>query len=847
VSGSRRFGGSREARPVSQLKRCKSNREVVSTLICWVALVSLLAARPVRAQLSTEPQVPGSLGVNIHFVDPAPGEMAMLAASGVRWVRMDLDWSATERVKGEYDFSAYDRLVAALDRYHLHAMFILDYRNPLYDNGLSPASTEAIQAFAGWAADAVTHFRGHGILWEMYNEPNWFWTPRPNTEAYIKLALATGEAVHQAAPGEQLIGPASAVIDPPFLEACFRAGLLNYWSAVSIHPYRNQDPETAADDLREVRLLIRKYAPRGKNIPVLAGEWGYSALWPEMDEEKQAAMLAREWFTALANDVPLVVWYDWRDGASASDPEAHFGMVGLPESASGAAGGVTNPVFHPKPAFLAAQTLTRFLNGFRFNKRLALESPDDYLLLFTKGEEVRLAAWTTGQPHKALVPASPGQFELTSMTGEMLAPSKTERHGLSLTLTQSPTYLLPTAPNSLLSIAAAWQRLPLELVIRAPGVLPLHLTVKNSTSDSVKMAARIVEDSQEWENSATSGLPSEWGAHDLWEWKAGPPQKASPGSKVTLVLRVSGAVRSVKPLPLRVELEAGKLGTVAQTTWIVASNPLRLTLLPATGSGLPIAVGNPAGDPVQGWIEANGAKGLAFKESREYVDIKSGANDTIVGLPLAHQPEGEYTLGAFIVDDDGRVVCNAAPSRFHPIGDFSRYTAGTLGSEYKLIEEGAAEPADNTIELGLPVGTPPQPGMSAAKLSFRLPDEHSRVRLVPPAALIAIPGDANDEPKALGLWLYGDDSGVLPFIRFTDSTGQTFQDGGGPINWKGWRYVLVHLASTGNNHSGGANDGAIHYPIHWDSLFMLANPPGRRAAGTIYLASLTLIYGPAGE
>jgi len=42
-----------------------------------------------------------SFGVNIHFVEPAPGEMA---ATGVRWVRTDFSWAATERVKGEYDF-----------------------------------------------------------------------------------------------------------------------------------------------------------------------------------------------------------------------------------------------------------------------------------------------------------------------------------------------------------------------------------------------------------------------------------------------------------------------------------------------------------------------------------------------------------------------------------------------------------------------------------------------------------------------------------------------------------------------------------------------------------------------
>jgi len=54
--------------------------------------------------------VPEGLGVNIHFTDPKPGEMDMLSQGGFRWVRMDFAWDATERERGRYDFSAYDRL-----------------------------------------------------------------------------------------------------------------------------------------------------------------------------------------------------------------------------------------------------------------------------------------------------------------------------------------------------------------------------------------------------------------------------------------------------------------------------------------------------------------------------------------------------------------------------------------------------------------------------------------------------------------------------------------------------------------------------------------------------------------
>ena len=186
----------------------------------WLGLAMVLAAGHLSGAEPGLPTlaVPDGAGVNIHFTDPRPGEMAMLAQAGFRWVRMDFAWGATEREQGVYDFSAYDRLLAALAPHGIRALFILDYNNPHYDGGLSPCSDEGRRAFANWAVAAVRHFRGQGILWEMYNEPNiGFWKPTPNPDDYVKLALAVGQALRAAEPTAAYIGPATSGIDLPFL------------------------------------------------------------------------------------------------------------------------------------------------------------------------------------------------------------------------------------------------------------------------------------------------------------------------------------------------------------------------------------------------------------------------------------------------------------------------------------------------------------------------------------------------------------------------------------------------------------------------------------------------------
>src|SRR5262245_50591997 len=142
------------------------------------------------------PVVPEGYGLSIHFTAPQPGEMAKIAATGVRWLRMDMVWVDTEREKDRYDFSAYDRFVKALDEHGLKAVFILDYANPLYDGGLSPHTDEGRQAFARWAVAAIQRYSGKGYLWEIWNEPNGkvFWFPHPKVEDYAQLALEVGKA-----------------------------------------------------------------------------------------------------------------------------------------------------------------------------------------------------------------------------------------------------------------------------------------------------------------------------------------------------------------------------------------------------------------------------------------------------------------------------------------------------------------------------------------------------------------------------------------------------------------------------------------------------------------------------
>jgi hypothetical protein len=376
------------------------------------AMLVLAAALPfaVTAQIPT-PVVPQGVGVNIHFVTGHERDLDLIAAAGFKFVRMDFAWTALEKEQGKYDWSGYDELTANLEKRGLRALYIFDYSHLLYEETVegrnpithqmhqttaSPQHPESVAAFARWAAAAAKHFAGRKIIWEIWNEPNiQFWQPKPDAHQYATLALATCKAIRAADPHAIIVGPAASTFPWAFLETVFQSGALEYFDAVSVHPYRNpsKPPETAAADYVRLRELIDRYAPatpKGK-IAILSGEWGYSSNTKGVSLETQAAFAVRQQLFNLLEGIPLSIWYDWKnDGDDPKENEHNFGTV-LPD-------------LQPKPAYLAIQKLTRELSGYQIATSLQLTNRDDFaLLMINPKQERKLVSWTAAQPHTATV------------------------------------------------------------------------------------------------------------------------------------------------------------------------------------------------------------------------------------------------------------------------------------------------------------------------------------------------------------------------------------------------------------------------------------------------------------
>jgi len=383
-----------------------------------LALFLTLAQPAYREQFPLpDATIPAGLGVNVHFIEPGDN-LHRIAEAGFKWIRTDFSWSRVERTRGEYDFSRYDKLLSGLSENHLRAILILDYGNPLYQEG-APRSEEARAAFVRWAHASLQHFRHRGIVWEMYNEPNGkFWKPAPNAAEYATLAKEVGQEIRANEPDEWFIGPSVTGIDLKFLKSCFSAGLLDYWDAVSVHPYRGHRPETVLGDYAALKGRIAEFAG-GKSIPIICSEWGYPD--SQYSEETQADFLAREYLCGLMADVPITIWYDWTNDAydPAAPDESHFGVV--------------DRDLGEKEPLRVVRALTQALRGWKL-AAVVSDKPYLYLLKFSRGGEVKYLAWCWDANMETFHMPS-GSYTVTPLGGE---PYSAEADGAGLRIELGP-------------------------------------------------------------------------------------------------------------------------------------------------------------------------------------------------------------------------------------------------------------------------------------------------------------------------------------------------------------------------------------------------------------------------
>jgi len=727
---------------------------------------------------------PSGWGVNIHFTDPAPGEADKLAQSGFKWIRNDFAWSAIERERGKYDFSAYDRLAAALKRANIRPLFILDYGNDLYQKG-SPRSPASREAFCRFVEASVRHFGGQGVVWEMWNEPNiGFWQPKPDVGEYIQLAKAVGETIRRTSPEEWFIGPATSGFDWNFLQRCLDSGLLSYWDGVSVHPYRGSEPETVGDDWGRLRAMIDAKTPAGKHVEMFSSEWGYSDISNGLGAERQADYISRQYLANLMGGVPLSIVYDWKnDGVSATDPECHFGM--LAED------------LRPKPAYDAVVALSAALSGYTYKFRAAQDSDLDYVLVFQKANEVKYAGWTT----------APG----TRTASLHLGPDSDR-----VAFNSRPRVWTAAHP----ALAVGSLRLPEVFEIRDAKRTHEFLSSILGSIDPHRLQAsgsrlffRLKDANGSLEQPVDAGNRS--AVVNAFENRIDGNWSDTPSKLVVTAVSKGGRTLSQKVNCVQTQPVSLNLVAAGGKPWVVVHNLGGRHFMVVVENELPSSM--PSGFEID-------------KGGEEVIPIQPGPRLYLRVNPLGE--DGRVMSGPSVSDTFiGRIL-----DGFDGIAVPGIQNSGASG--FALTQDGDPKVGVTMKMKAVAAADGPLKGSPATEIDYQFQPGWKFLELRPIGQQAPIAGDSSVE---LNMFVKSDASRNALRMRFTDATGQTFQPTYGNLGWLGWKFVSFKLDGHDSGYWGGANDGVVHFPIRIATVVLVDSTQRAGKPSQISVAGMALV------
>jgi hypothetical protein len=397
-----------------------------------------------------------NLGVNIHFpVSPqyAIDTRALDAArdAGFSWVRMDLFWSDIETKRGVYNFSNFDKLLAALEARGMKPLFVLDFSNLLHSDcarcadwfTYGPQSSSTVKAFGDYAEAAAKHFAGHGVRYEVWNEPNQpvFWGPGPNANQYGALAKEVIARVHSGDTNASITATGGlAGFDFQFLRGVLSSGGAQGADAIAVHPYRSNGPESATDEMAHLKSIVAGAFP--SMMPALwETEWGYSSSWFGGNPAAwtaQASLVVREMLAAKAMGFPFTIYYDIRDdGTDPANSEHNFGLLANDYS--------------DKPAISALRTLKAFATNRVFSGSLPAQPTSLHALRLDGATDTVIVIWMD-QPGAKLSITLPSAAIAFDMLGSLIATesNSNERGVVQVSESAGPIYVtIPETRNAI--------------------------------------------------------------------------------------------------------------------------------------------------------------------------------------------------------------------------------------------------------------------------------------------------------------------------------------------------------------------------------------------------------------
>lgn len=311
-------------------------------------------------------------GVNVELTqyddEALARELGRIEAAGFHWVRQTLLWEQIEPQPGEYDWTAYDRIVAAVAEHPgLALVAVLDgtprwARHPLApDHPFAPP--ESVAQYAAFAGQVAARYADSIDYYQIWDEPNLksHWggmDPRP--AHYVAMLRGAYDAIHDADADAHVIAAALAptvetgpdnLSDVLYLRAIYEQGGQGAFDGAAGKPYGYErgpyDRRVADGTLNFSRLILlrEEMVRRGDgDKPLWGSNFGWNhlpegwtgppSIWGQVSADERARF-TREAYQRAGQEWPWVgglILQHWEPDAPADNPLQGFAVAPVIEA-----------------------------------------------------------------------------------------------------------------------------------------------------------------------------------------------------------------------------------------------------------------------------------------------------------------------------------------------------------------------------------------------------------------------------------------------------------------------------------------------------------------------------------
>ncbi|WP_188548006.1 cellulase family glycosylhydrolase [Rhodococcoides trifolii] len=207
------------------------------------------------------PNYTNPLGVTAVTVNTSPPtqatidrDFAAIAASGIRYVRIPIQWTSVEPYRGSRNWAIPKNLVNAANARGLTVLGCLTYvpywaQNPGVTKGQGAPAAARLGDWASFCTEA-TRTLPSVKFWEIWNEPNIIasWAPTPSVSAYTALLKASHSALKSVSASNFVITAGTSPTltgggqysPGDFMKGIYSAGGKGFFDATAFHPYNAQ-------------------------------------------------------------------------------------------------------------------------------------------------------------------------------------------------------------------------------------------------------------------------------------------------------------------------------------------------------------------------------------------------------------------------------------------------------------------------------------------------------------------------------------------------------------------------------------------------------------------------------